>query len=135
MGKKSAVSGRHETAPSITQTAVAVASLVEAPAPEPPVSKSAAVLQGLFFECSLIMLRGMPDDPLRPAEPDDVRQALAFALAFDGRRRFRQADDLMARITADHLVRYLEMAGFVVMRRPGRGDFAAVARGQQAPSS
>jgi hypothetical protein len=35
----------------------------------------------------------------------------------------------MARITADHLVRYLEMAGFVVMRRPGRGDFAGVARG------
>jgi hypothetical protein len=72
----------------------------------------------------------MPDDPsLRPADPDDLRQALAFALAFDGRRRFKQADELMARLTADHLVRYLEMAGFVVMRRPGRGDFAGVTRG------
>jgi hypothetical protein len=71
----------------------------------------------------------MPDDPLRPADPDDLRQALAFALSFDGRKRWRQADDQMARITADHLVRYLEMADFVVMRRPGRGDFAKVVRG------
>jgi hypothetical protein len=74
----------------------------------------------------------MPDDPLRPADPDDVRQALAFALAFDGRKRFRQGDEPMAKITADHLVRYLEMSGFVVMRRPGRGDFAGVARGAKS---
>ena len=71
----------------------------------------------------------MPDDPLRPADPEDLRQALAFALSFDGRKRWRQADEQMARITADHLVRYVEMAGFVLMRRPGRGDFARVARG------
>jgi hypothetical protein len=68
-------------------------------------------------------------DLLRPADPDDLGQALAFALSFDGRKRFRQADEQMARITADHLVRYLEMAGYVVMKRPGRGDFSGVARG------
>jgi hypothetical protein len=73
----------------------------------------------------------MPDDPLRPADPDDLRQALTHALSFDGRKRFRQADEVMAKITADHLVRYLEMCGYVVMRRSGRGDFAGVARGPE----
>jgi hypothetical protein len=64
----------------------------------------------------------MPDEaaPLTPADPDDVRRALAFALTFDGRRRFRHAEELAARITAEHLARYLEMAGFVVMKRPPR---------------
>ena len=48
----------------------------------------------------------------------DLRHALAFALAFDGRRRFRHADELAARITAEHLARHLERCGFVVMRKP-----------------
>ncbi len=32
----------------------------------------------------------MPDEltELRPADPDDVRQAIEFALSFDGKRRF-----------------------------------------------
>ncbi len=46
----------------------------------------------------------MPDD-LRPDGFDDVRQALAFLSNFDGRKRFRQADELVARVTADHLLR------------------------------
>jgi hypothetical protein len=71
----------------------------------------------------------MPDDPLLPADPDDVRQALAFALSFDGRNRRPRADDQTARITADYLLRYLEIAGYVVMRRAGQSDFAEVARG------
>jgi hypothetical protein len=64
----------------------------------------------------------MPDEAalLTPADPDDLRRALAFALTFDGRRRFRHAEELAARITAEHLTRYLEMAGFVVMKRPPR---------------
>ena len=32
-------------------------------------------------------------------------RALAFALTFGGRKRFRQGDELMARITADHPAR------------------------------
>jgi hypothetical protein len=71
----------------------------------------------------------MPDEPLRPADPDDLCQALAFALTYDGRRQFRTSHESMARITAEHLARYLEMSGFVVMRRPGRGDFAGIAQG------
>ena len=62
----------------------------------------------------------MPDElaDLRPADPDDVRQAIEFALSFDGKRRFRHADGLAAAITAEHLVKHLEMAGYVVMKRP-----------------
>ena len=62
----------------------------------------------------------MADDPpqLRPATPDEIADALAFALRFNGRRRFDKGNELMAKITAEHLVRYLEQAGFVVMRKP-----------------
>ncbi len=64
----------------------------------------------------------MPDEPteLRLADPDDVRQAIEFALSFDGKRRFRHADGLAAAITADHLVKHLEKAGYVAMKRPPR---------------
>ncbi len=71
----------------------------------------------------------MPDETLTPADPDDLCQALAFALTFDGRRQFRTSGEMMARITAEHLVRHLEQCGFVVLRRPGRGDFSRIARG------
>jgi hypothetical protein len=64
----------------------------------------------------------MPDEPapLRPADPEDVRQALAFALTFDGRRSFRTSGEMMAKITAEHLLRHLEQCGFVVMKQPPR---------------
>jgi hypothetical protein len=56
--------------------------------------------------------------PLRPATQEDVAEALAFALRFDGRKRTHDADLVMARITADRLVRHLEQSGFVLMKRP-----------------
>ena len=55
---------------------------------------------------------------LRPATPDEIATSLAFALQFEGRKRVRQADSLMAEITADRLVRHLERSGFVVMKKP-----------------
>jgi hypothetical protein len=61
----------------------------------------------------------MPDhEPLRPATPDELAQTLAFALRFEGRRRIHTADDMMARIAAERLVKHLERCGFVVMKRP-----------------
>ena len=61
----------------------------------------------------------MPDElQLNPATPEDLVEALSFALRFEGRRRVYHADDSMARITADRLVRYLEKSGFVMMKRP-----------------
>jgi hypothetical protein len=61
----------------------------------------------------------MPENPnLRPASPEEIAHALSFALHYDGRKRVHHADDAMARITADRLMRYLERSGFVLMKRP-----------------
>lgn len=54
---------------------------------------------------------------LTPASPDDLTSALAFALRFEGRKRKHDADAFMAEMVAKRLVRYLERAGFVVMKR------------------
>jgi hypothetical protein len=63
--------------------------------------------------------RAMTETPhLRPATTDEITEALAFALRYDGRRRVFTADEPMARITADRLVRHLEGSGFVVMKAP-----------------
>jgi len=45
-------------------------------------------------------------------------QSLSFALRFNGRRRIHSADELMADITAERLVEYLERAEYVVMCKP-----------------
>ena len=59
-----------------------------------------------------------PDPPLVPATPDEIAQSLAHALRFAGRKPVHTADDVMVRITAERLVPHLELAGFVVMRKP-----------------
>ena len=58
------------------------------------------------------------DAPLRPATPDEIGDALSHALRFDGRKRAHSDDEFMARITAERLVKFLELAGFVVMKKP-----------------
>ena len=40
----------------------------------------------------------------------DVAQALAYASIFNGRKRARDADGLMAEIVADRLVKHLQYA-------------------------
>ena len=62
----------------------------------------------------------MPDDarPLRPATAEEIADTLSFALRYEGRRRVHHADDAMARITAERLVRHLERSGYVLMRKP-----------------
>jgi hypothetical protein len=55
---------------------------------------------------------------MEEASPEDVAQAIAFALQYDGRKRNHQADNLMARIVAERLVRHLQQSGFVLMKRP-----------------
>ncbi len=54
--------------------------------------------------------------PLRRATADEIADALAFALRYDGRRRVHDADQAMGRITAERLVRHLEQSGFVLMK-------------------
>ena len=61
----------------------------------------------------------MPVTPsLRPAQPDEIVDVLAFALQHDGRRRVHQADSFICRIAAERLAKPLEQSGFVVMKRP-----------------
>jgi hypothetical protein len=61
----------------------------------------------------------MRDTPnLRPAARDELTQSLSFAVRFNGRKRVHGADELMAQITAERLVEYLERAGYVVMCKP-----------------
>jgi hypothetical protein len=55
---------------------------------------------------------------LRPATAEEIAESLAFGLRFNGRKRVHHADPLMARITAEHLVRHLEQSGFVLMKQP-----------------
>jgi hypothetical protein len=73
----------------------------------------------------------MPD-ALKPASPQDIADALAFALRFDGRKRKHDAAEMMARIVAERLVRHLEAAGFVVMQKPmDQFGGAALGRGHK----
>lgn len=60
-------------------------------------------------------------DALSPAKAEDVAEAIAFALRFQGRKRVHNADELTAAIIAKRLVEHLERAGFVVMKRPPIG--------------
>ena len=63
----------------------------------------------------------MSDDDkllLHPASTTELQESLCFALRFEGRKRVHHADDVMARITAERLVRHLERSGFVLMKKP-----------------
>ena len=62
----------------------------------------------------------MEDDlaKLTPATPENLQEALAFALRFNGKKRYYQADGHMANIVAIHLIEHLNLCGFVVMKKP-----------------
>jgi len=51
------------------------------------------------------------------------------ALKFEGRKRQHDADAFMADIVAKRLVRYLERARYVVLKRPPLGGHSALGRG------
>jgi hypothetical protein len=58
-----------------------------------------------------------PAERLTPASRDDLANALAFALRFQGRTRVHNADEIMAAIVARRLVDHLERSGFVVIKQ------------------
>jgi hypothetical protein len=81
-----------------------------------------------------ILSRNVPYRPttpdtatLRPATWDELTQSLSFALRFNGRKRVHDADEMMARITAERLVEHLERSGYVVMHKPPLGQHGAPA--------
>ena len=69
---------------------------------------------------------------LAPAKPEDLADALAFALRYSGRKRTHDAAEMMAGIVAKWLVEHLERAGFVIMQRPPIGGASALGRGHEA---
>ena len=73
----------------------------------------------------------MPNDrdALSPAKAEDVADAIAFALRFQGRKRVHNADEIMSEIVAKRLVEHLERSGFVVMKRQAIGGGATLGRG------
>jgi hypothetical protein len=54
--------------------------------------------------------------------PGASSQSLSFAIRFNGRTRAQDADEVMARITAERLVEHLERSGYVVMHKPPLGQ-------------
>ncbi len=76
----------------------------------------------------------IPPANLRLATSDEVSDALAHALRFNGRKRSHTADEMQARITADHLLKCLEMSGFVLMRKPPRQAHSSADFGLKLPS-
>ncbi len=65
---------------------------------------------------------------LSPATRDDLLGALSYALRFNGRKRFLGGTELLAQITAEHLIEHLERAGFVVMKKPRRDGHTTAPR-------
>ena len=50
------------------------------------------------------------DEHRTPASPDDPSQAIAHALQFEGRKQLKVSGEMMAKITAVHLVECLPQA-------------------------
>jgi hypothetical protein len=87
--------------------------------PPDSLGRSCYVLQAWLSSCHAQRRK------LSPAEPQDLAESIAFALLFSSRKRVHDSDKYMAAIVADRVVRHLERAGFVVMKRPpigGGGD-------------
>jgi hypothetical protein len=62
---------------------------------------------------------------MHPVPPDELAEAMAHGLRFDGRKRVHQADEIMARVMAERLARAMERAGLVVLKKPPLGPLRA----------
>ncbi len=60
----------------------------------------------------------MTTNPLTPARPEDIADALAFALRYSGRKRVQDSAEIMAAIVARRLVEHLDRCGFVILKKP-----------------
>ncbi len=76
----------------------------------------------------------MAQDDFSPATREELISSLSFALRFTGRKRTHHADDLMARIAAEHLADHLARSGFVVSKRPPSGDLTHLDPGPTGPT-
>jgi hypothetical protein len=71
------------------------------------------------------------DEKLTPSDLDDLAATLGFALQFESRKRWHDADAFVADIVAKRLVRHLERAGYAVMKRRPLGGHSQIGRGFQ----
>jgi hypothetical protein len=55
---------------------------------------------------------------LTDATDEELLLSLSFVLHHDGRERFQHADDIKARLVAEHLLRHLKQSNYVIMRGP-----------------
>src|SRR5689334_3255953 len=74
----------------------------------------------LFSLCSITMVTAMTDRDLRPTDDDEVLFSLSFALQNDGKKRFKHANEIAAKIVARHLLEYLKQSNYVIMKGPPR---------------
>ncbi len=75
----------------------------------------------------------LSNDPLLPATPEDVADALAYAMRFNERGKARRTGaEWAAQLAAEQLVAGLARSGFVLMRRHPRQPHDAYPR--SAPS-
>jgi hypothetical protein len=82
-----------------------------------------------FYKCSRALQSSKTmDDQLTPADLSDLADAIAFALHFSRRKRYHEGDKLMADLTADHIVRHLDRAGYVIMKKPAPGGATVLRR-------
>lgn len=61
------------------------------------------------------------DSPMKPADPADLEFAIAYAIGRTSLRpRHKEArmNDLDCAIAAKEIRKYLEMSGFVIMKKP-----------------
>ena len=70
-----------------------------------------------------------PEQKLTPAQPDDLADSLSFALRHEGRKSQHDSDKLNADIVAKRLVRHLDRAGYVVMKKLPLGGARADSSG------
>jgi hypothetical protein len=82
-----------------------------------------------FLPLNYHQLMTEPDRKLTPASPEDLADSLSFALRFEGRKSQHDSDRLNADIVATRLVRHLDKAGYVVMKKPPLGGHSQIARG------
>ena len=62
---------------------------------------------------------------MKAASTEELIDGLSHALRYDGRKRVHHADPILARNTAELLVRHLMECGFVVMRKEGGAAVSA----------
>jgi hypothetical protein len=83
----------------------------------------------LFYPLSYPRLMTEHDQKLTPAQPDDLANSLSFALRHEGRKSQHDSDRLNADIVAKRLVRHLDRAGYVVMKKSPLEGHSQVMRG------